>query len=497
MKSDRLLLGLDLGTTNVKAVVTDFGGRVLSAGSALVPLRHVEAGGVEQDIEEIFQAALEVLRQAAGGVEAARIAALGVSSQGGALQILDAQGRSAKPVISWLDCRGATYDDALTAELGGPWFAQRVGHGRSGVAVGQLLRLRHDAAGLLDPPHRIGFVGDTIVGRLCGHAAHDGTSCGIAVLYNPWRRGYDMDVLQRLGMPATQLPDLLSPRTSAGRLRPEIAQAAGLPAAIPVSAAVHDQYAAALGTGAVRPGDVLFGAGTAWVLLAVSDQPAPPVLADAFACTHVVEGLYGQLLSLFNGGSAFAWTRGLLGLDKAAPEELDRLMASVPAGSDGLCFWPLLVSGVAGLEPGAKGRLLGLQLCHRAEHVLRAVVEGLAYELARHLRFLLGAGIRLDRLIMSGKASAGTVTPQILADVSGLPIACTVHSEASALGAAIIARGLIEPGVPLDQLAESMTLPARLVAPGKDAAVYQAGLQQYLESLPWRPSASSPAQGGE
>ena len=127
--------------------------------------------------------------------------------------------------------------------------------------------------------------------------------------------------------------------------------------------------------------------------------------------------------------------------------------------------------------------------------MLRAVVEGLAYELARYLRFLLDAGIRLDRLIMTGKASASRVTPQILADVTGLPIACTVNSEASALGAAIIARGLIEPGVPLDQIAESMTLPSRLVSPGKDAAAYQAACQQYLASLPWRQSTSARRRG--
>ena len=411
MKSDRLFVGLDLGTTNVKAVVADPGGRVLAESSALVQLRHVGDGGIEQDIEEIFQAAISVLRAAAGGVDAAQIAALGVSSQGGAMQILDADGRSAAAVISWLDRRGAPYDEALTAKLGGAWFGPRIGHGRSAVAAGQLLRLRHEAATLLDPPHRVGFVGDTIVGRLCGRAAHDGTSCSIAVLYNPWRRDYDPELLQRLGVPANVLPDLLSPRVPAGGLRPEIARETGLPAGIPVSTAIHDQYAATLGTGAVRPGDVMFGAGTAWVLLAVSDRLAPPVLDGAFACTHVVEGLYGQLLSLGNGGTAFAWALGLLGLERESAEEIDRLMASVPAGSDGLCFWPLLIPGAAGLEPGTKGRFLGLQLSHRRAHVLRAVVEGLAYELARYLRFLLDAGIRLDRLIMTGKASASRVTP--------------------------------------------------------------------------------------
>ena len=158
-------------------------------------------------------------------------------------------------------------------------------------------------------------------------------------------------LLQRLGVPASLLPDLaFAPRR---RRRSAAGNRAGDRAARghPRFAAIHDQYAAALGTGAVRPGDVMFGAGTAWVLLAVSDQPAPPVLDDAFACTHVVEGLYGQLLSLGNGGTAFAWTLGLLGLEREAPEEIDRLMASVPAGSDGLVFLAAVDS--RGRRPGA------------------------------------------------------------------------------------------------------------------------------------------------
>ena len=302
-----MLLGLDLGTTNVKALVTDFAGRQLGEGSCAVRLFQLGSGGVEQDIEEIWSATRGAVREAVRSVDASGIKAVGVSSQGGAMQLLDAHGRPSGRVISWLDQRGARFDDALGAELGEEWFAQRLGHGRAGLAIGQLLRLRQENPGRLAAPNRIGFVGDVIVSRLCGRAAHDGTSCSLTLLYNPARREYDPDLLARLGVTPAQLPALLPAREAAGGLSPSFAQENGLRPGIPVSAAIHDQYTAALAAGAVRAGTVMIGTGTAWVLLPISGSLTPPATPDAFVCHHAAEGLWGQILSLENGGSALAW----------------------------------------------------------------------------------------------------------------------------------------------------------------------------------------------
>ena len=223
-----MLLGLDLGTTNVKALVTDLTGRLLGEGSCAVRLSYVGTDGIEQDIEEIWQAVLLAIKQATESVSPAVIRAIGVSSQGGALQMLDAQARPLGRVVSWLDRRGRPFDDALTAELGPEWFAERIGHARSGLVIGQLLRLREESPALLEPPNRIGFVGDTIVKRLCGEAGHDGTSCGIGCLYNPALRDYDKNVLERLGLTAEQFPKLLPARQPRGGLRQVVARETGL-----------------------------------------------------------------------------------------------------------------------------------------------------------------------------------------------------------------------------------------------------------------------------
>ena len=480
-----MFLGLDLGTTNIKALVTDSAGQPLAQAASPVPLLHAAAGGVEQDLDAIEQATLAVLQQVAGAVDPSGIDAIGVSSQGGAMQVLAPDGQPVGRVISWLDQRGRPFDRALLSELGRSWLLERLGRGVPGVSVGQSLRLHQEQPGLLTPPNRVGFVGDIIVGRLCGRGAHDMTSGSLTVLLNPWLRDYDPELLRRLRLDAGQLPELISAREAAGGLRADVARQTGLRAGTPVSAAIHDQYAAALGTGAVRAGTVMVGTGTAWVLLAVHDRLAAPVIDEAFVCHHVVDGLCGQILSLVNGGSAFTWALNLMGLGNLDGAAVEALLESTQPGSAGIRCWPFLVSaGVSGLASGTHGRLAGLQLAHRPADVLRAVVEGLAFELTRYLEFLPAAGWPVARLVMGGGAALSQVTTRILADATGLPLACLSSGEASLLGAAILARGLVEPHRSLAELSEAMVPPARPLEPGEHAAFYRDQYQEYLCALP-------------
>jgi xylulokinase len=437
---------------------------------------------VEQDIEEIWSATLGAIGQLPRE-HLSRVAAIGISSQGGAMQIVTRDYKPVGPVLSWLDGRGNAEGAKLAAEVGSSWLARHTGYGRSGLAVGQILRIAKESPLLLDEHHRVGFVGDVIVRRLCGRGAHDATSLALALMYNPWQDRADAELLQRLNLREDQLPDLIGAKQSTGGLTAAVAAQTHLPAGIPVSAAVHDQYAAALGCGAVHAGDMMFGAGTAWVLLAITDQLAEPVIADAFVCRHPVEGLYGQMLSMGNGGSALSWAMGLLNLGPKSVAEVDAILRRVAPGSDGLRFWPFMASyGSAGLGE-VTTRLLHLRFSHTAAHVVRSVVEGLSLELGRYLRLFGGSAVAVRRLIMCGGAASSEVTPQIIADVTRLPVSCTQHSEMSALGAAVIARGLVEPA-PLRELSEAMTPPVRSVSPGPGATFYTKLLQEHVDSLP-------------
>ena len=478
-----MLLGLDLGTTNIKAVLVSENGTVVARGSAPVTVRYVGDGGVEQDIDEIWQATLSAIGQVAAEHPLRTVRALGVSAQGATIQVLDAQGRLVGKALNWLDGRGQALNQQLTEEFGADWFAQHTGHGESGISVGQLLWLRQACPGLLDPPARLGFVGDLIAGRLTGENVHDATSLSITGLYNPYAGQAEPALLERLGLTGHQLPRVCTLDTPAGALRAEVAEWTGLPAGIPVSAAVHDQYAASLGTGAVHAGDVNVGTGTAWVLLAAAPRLVLPVVNGAYACTHVVLGMSGQMLPLGNGGSAFAWALDVLGLRDQTAAQIDRLLQTVPAGCEGVRCWPFLSPWVPpGLRPGLAGRLAGLHLEHTAAHLLRAVLEGMSFELARNLATLAPLG-PVGRLVMTGRAAASAVTPQMVADACGLSVACSPERDTSALGAAVIARGLLEPGASLAELAVAMAPPPRRVEPGPDAPLYRCLLDEFVSAV--------------
>lgn len=478
-----MFLGIDLGTTNVKAVMVDRDGRIAAGGSAPVQRQCTPDGGVEQDIDQIWSAACQAIRQAVAGVDRAAVEAVGVSSQGGALQLLAPDGRPRGPVTSWMDGRGRPFDQQLMDELGEDFFARHVGCPSCLITPGQILRLARQMPELMAGTAGIGFVGDVIVERLCGRRAHDATSLSIALLYNPFLGRADPDLLARLEIREQMLPELLPAEAVAGKLRDEAAEATGLPAGIPVSPAVHDQYAASLGVGAVEEGDLSLGMGTAWAMVSNSGRLGDPVTPQAIVCQHPVPGLFGQLLSMVNGGSTIEWVVKLTGR-QLSREEIDAAVEAVPPASDGMIFWPHLVC-LAGAGAGAAqgGRIAGMTLAHGPNHLLRAALEGLACELARHLRLLAEGGHPVRRLVLSGGAAASRVTPQIVADLAARPVSAVTEPAVSACGAAVIARSLVEPGAGLARLAERVGLPSRAFLPGPHAATYVGLLDRYLEGL--------------
>ena len=440
-----MYLGLDLGTTNVKATLTDASMRIVAEGTAPVERFTAADGVVEQDIDQIEQAAIQAITEAVATIDPTSVLAIGISSQGGALQLLDADGKPLERVISWMDQRGHQNDVKLVEGQGVDWMVEHTGCNLSSMTLGQLIRLREEEPELFESAAGIGWVGDLIVERLCGRRAHDATSLSIAMLYNPKLGDADPDLLKFLGIEGKRLPDLVPATESVGGLTAKIAEATGLREGTPVSPAVHDQYAASLGVGSTRSGDVCLGSGTAWVLLANCDKLTPPVASNTFVCSHLVPGLFGQMLSMGNGGSAFDWALSLTGCRNLDGSAIDDLLDSVPSGCEGLRFRPtLLPCRTCSDKDGVGGVLSGVRPNHGQAHLLRAVVEGLANELALHVEMLEEAGLKVEKLYMCGTAAASRVTPRVIADTLHRPVICIRQPSISSLGAAVLARAIAD-----------------------------------------------------
>jgi len=475
-------LGIDLGTTNIKAQIVDEHGAVRWTGSHAVGVRYSPDGGAEQDIGEIWDATVAAVKQATASAAGDSVRAIGISSQGGALQVLDSSGRPFGSVIGWQDTRRSPWDRRLIEWKGADWFGEHTGLSVPGTSAVQILRLREE--GGLPPAFQIGWVGDLVVRSLCGRRAQDVTSLSEAGFLNPHEGKEEAALLEEIGVEPSQLPDLLPVDHAAGTLLPEVAQSLGLPPGIPVGPAVHDQYAAVVGCGAVRPGDTMLGAGTAWVLLAVTRRLDPPVAGPALVGRHPVPGLFGQMLSMGNGGSCISWALRTLALGNLDVGAVDDLISGVSPGCFGLRFRPLLMAWEGyGMPPGAAGRIDGLRLGHTPAHILRALVEGLACELGRCLLMMKRGGVEVERLMMCGKAATSTVTPGIIADTTGLPVDCVSIPETSAHGAAILGRLLVERDGRLAALADRMRPPVRRVEPGGGSAAARAVLEEYLAGM--------------
>ena len=178
-----LLLGIDVGTSRLKVGVFGPDGRLEALSAQECSPDYLPHGKVEIDPEIWWQSLNKAVDECFASVDRRCLRAIGVSSQGGALQILDDSGRPAGPVISWLDGRGRPYDQQITEQIGSEALFARTGHSRGIMALGQLLRLGEQSPELLAPPNSVAFVGDAIVGRLCGRRAHDATSLSCAVVY--------------------------------------------------------------------------------------------------------------------------------------------------------------------------------------------------------------------------------------------------------------------------------------------------------------------------
>jgi xylulokinase len=158
----------------------------------------------------------------------------------------------------------------------------------------------------------------------------------------------------------------------------------------------------------------------------------------------------------------------------------DILEQAVP-GAGGLRFWPFLAGGPDGKNGVAmKGQLSGVTLAHERSHLLRAVVEGLACELRRHVEQLTAGGISIGRLVMCGSAASGRHTPRIIAEVTGLPVSCVETPDISALGAAMLARSLVDRNNTLTDIARAWKPPKRTIESRENAAIYRDLYAEYL-----------------
>ena len=430
-----VLVGLDIGTTGVKAIAVAPDGRVLGVAEQGYPLSTPHAGWSEQDPEDWWRATRAALAELRAQIGAgSEIAGIGLSGQMHGLVALDAADRVVRPAILWNDQRTGAECAEIEERIGLERLIALTGNrALTGFTAPKLLWLRRHEPDSYGRIARIMLPKDYVRLRLTGEWAIDVADASGTLLLDVARRTWSAEVLDALEIPAAWLPPVLeSPEVSGLTIAcDELAQG------IPVAAGAGDCAAAAVGVGIDRPGPLSIVLGTSGVVFAALPGFASDPQARVHAFCHAVPGQWHAMGVMLSAAGSLQWLR-----DRLAPEtSFADLVAEAEAwapGVDGLLFAPYLAGErTPHADPSARAAFTGLELRHDRGALVRAVLEGVAFGLRDSLELVRGLGGPVDRARASGGGARG-LWLQIVASALGLPIELTAVEEGSAYGAALL-----------------------------------------------------------
>ncbi|MCO6449815.1 MAG: xylulokinase [Caldilineales bacterium] len=457
---DSFLLGIDLGTSSLKAVVADADGALRAVESREYPIHQLQPGWAEQDVGDweraMFAAVRGVLERS--GVVPGQIAAIGLSGQMHGTVCIDGWDEALRPAIIWADRRSAAEVEEIEKRLGRGFLARETGNPlATGFMLPTWLWLReHEPETARRTAHLL-LPKDYLRLRLTGEVGSEPSDASATGLFNPTQGDWSQPLMDALEIQSALLPPIFPSGSAAGRLVEHAARETGLLPGTPVVFGGGDQACQALGNGIIQPGNLSCTIGTGGQLLAPTVTPMPDPELRLHLYNHVEPGLFFSMGAILSAGLSLRWLRDnvLAGLDY---QELADLAATAPPGCEGLIFLPHLAGErTPHMDPNARGAFVGLTLRHTRAHLARAVMEGVVFALRQALDLMLDLGIPAERLVASGGGTAHPLWLQLQADIFDRPVYRTRTVEAAAVGAAMLA------GIGADVFADAADAVRRVV----------------------------------
>lgn len=475
-------LGLDLGTSGVKAVALDAGGQVVASATRTYPLLTPQPGWTEQRPQDWAAASVDALASVAGTLKAGGWAplALGLSGQMHGAVFLDASGDVIRPAPLWNDQRTGAAVDEIEASIPREELIARTGNRAvTGFQLPKLLWLRAAEPQNFARLHKVLLPKDYLGHVLTGQFFTEPSDASGTGALNLAARTWDMDVLNALSLPVELFPEVVESWAVVGRLLPELAAQTGLPADLKVVAGGGDNAAAGigLGLGAHRPGVGSVSLGTSGVLFAPLDTPTPDPLGRVHLFAHADGGYHLLGVTLACAG-ALQWFR-----DTLAPDaDFAALLAeagTVPDGAEGVTFLPYLAGERSPLmNPDLRGSWAGLSLAHRRPHLIRALLEGTVCALADTYRVMRPIS-SLDTLLATGGGARSGLWLGMVSGALDLPVQHIGHAPGAAEGAALLAMPAAGLFPDLQAVMDTLRPQGEAVPPQP----VQQALQQHAEAL--------------
>src|SRR5437667_3897595 len=427
----------------------DAGGRVTASGTdEHQPFASPQPGWAEQEPRDWWRACGAAVKKALqrSGIRGEQIACVGFSGQMHGAVLLDAAGEVVRPALIWCDQRTEKQSRELSEKFGTDRLIQLTSNPPlTNFTLTKLLWVRENEPEIWSRVRHIMLPKDYVLFLLTGERAIDQADASGTLLLYVAKRTWSAEVLSGTGIEKDFLPALYESPEICGKLNAHGAAATGLKIGTPVVAGAGDQAAGAVGMGIVRAGVVSATIGTSGVVFAATDRPALDPRGRLHTFCHAIPGRWHVMGVTQAAGLSLRWFRDTFGVasreDGCDPyERLTAEAAAVAPGSDGLLWAPYLMGErTPHLDPNARGALIGLTASHTRGHVVRAILEGVAFSLRDSFTLFAEMGVPVRNIRLGGGGARSSLWRQIQADVYGREVGIPEAEERAAYGAAIFA----------------------------------------------------------
>lgn len=447
------LLGIDIGTTGVRAILVDETGHVAAGATVGHPLHTPRPNWSEQNPEDWWQGTVDAVQAVLGKVGAGtgrQVIGVGLSGQMHSSVFLDGQDRVLRPALLWNDGRTSAQCRWITKRAGEAGLKQMVGNpALEGFTAPKVIWLRDEEPERYRQLRTLLLPKDYIRFRLTGEKVTEVSDAAGTLLFDVRNRGWSRALLDRLGVSPDILPPVVESTDVCGRVTPQAARRTGLKAGTPVVGGGADNTCGAVGNGIVKEGRALASIGTSGVVFAQTNRVRVDPRMRVHTFCHSVPRRWYLMGVTLSAGNSFRWFRDALSPLEVQVERISGIDAytllteeaqMAPAGSEGLIFLPYLTGErTPHRDAAARGVLFGISPRHSRAHVVRSVMEGITYAMNDSLRIIRGLGVGVEEVRATGGGGRNAFWVQMQADVYDLPVVTVAATEGPAFGAALMA----------------------------------------------------------
>ncbi|GAA3407905.1 xylulokinase [Paenibacillus hodogayensis] len=479
------VIGIDLGTSAVKALLVDREGQVRGEATAAYPLIQEQPGYNEQDPEQWVQGTVQALRELVreSGLAPAEVAGISFSGQMHGLVLLDAERRVLRRAILWNDTRTTAQCREIGEVLGERLLAVAKNRALEGFTLPKLLWVRQHEPELFARADVLLLPKDYVRYRLTGHIASEYSDAAGTLLLDVAGKRWSREIADAFGLAESLCPPLVESQAKVGTLLPDIARATGLAETVGVYAGGADNACGAIGAGILSPGETMCSIGTSGVVLSHMDASPPDTEGKLHVFNHGQADAYYAMGVTLAAGYSLTWFKDTFAPDLSF-ETLLHGLADTSPGAGGLLFTPYLAGErTPHADASIRASFIGMDASHKLPHFTRAVVEGVTFSLKESVELLRGAGCDIRSLVSIGGGAKNEHWLQIQADIFGADVHRLESEQGPALGAAMLAACGSGWFASLRECAETFVRRSRTYRPRPEEAERYAGLFRIYEQV--------------